>query len=121
VKVVDTSREARRLGNRWVGHEHLLGVSARAVVDALAARGIPTPRSAPPEHRRWCGVRHVYVAEGELKAVIDILGERHPAGGALRSGFNSVGEPRRGRITAEKGITLEEIVIEARRRAGTTG
>jgi hypothetical protein len=95
---------------------HDLGVAARDVVDALAARDVRTPEAPPPEHRPWRGVRSVYVAEEELDPIIDVLGQRHPPGSEWRWGFNTVGEPRRGRITVEEGVPIERIVEEVRAR-----
>ena len=83
---------------------------AGTVADALAGRGVPVPAVPPREHRPWRGVRNVFVADGELRPVIDLLLERHPPGGEWRWGCNRVGDPPRGRVTAEEGIPLEAIV-----------
>jgi Clp amino terminal domain, pathogenicity island component len=90
------------------------GTSARTVADALAARGVVVPAWPAPEHRPWRGARHVYVSEAELEPALKLLNERHPPGTEWRWGFNNVGEPRRGRITAEEGIDLDAIVAEIR-------
>lgn len=98
---------------------HPFGVQARAVVTALAGRGVPVPDLGPMEYRPWRGWRHVYVAEEQLPAILDLLGKKHPPGSEWRWGFNLVGEPRRARIGAEEGIDLEAIVAEARGRPGS--
>lgn len=63
----------------------------------------------------------MFVAAEELRPVVDLLGERHPPGSEWRWGFNWVGDPRRGRISAETGIDLEAIVAEVRERASAPG
>jgi hypothetical protein len=97
---------------------HPFGVTAEAVTDALAARGVPVPSYPPPEHRQWRGIHHVYVADDERRPVVKVLLERHPPGSEWRWGFNWVGEPRRCRITAEEGIDLDAVVAEVRDRDG---
>jgi len=93
---------------------HSFGVTAQAVLDALAGRGSPVPVDPPAPYRPWRGVHHVTVAEDERRPVVQLLLERHPPGSEWRWGFNRVGEPRRCRITAEGGIDLDAIVAEVR-------
>lgn len=94
------------------------GVTARAVADALAERGVPVPAGDPRESRPWRGVRNVSVALHELRPVIDLLAQRHPPGSEWRWGFNQVGDPPRGRVSAEEGIDLDAVVAEVRSRHG---
>lgn len=114
-------------GDRGAMWLHPFGVGAGVVVAALAARGVPVPRSAPPEHRPWRGLRHASVAEDELRPVLDLLRQRHPAGSEWRWGFNrvggvgGVGDSRQGRISAEAGVDLEAIVAEVRKRTSGPG
>jgi hypothetical protein len=93
---------------------HSLGVGAKAVVAALATRGVRVPDHPPVEHRQWRGVHNVYVAEEERRPIVRVLLDRHPPGSEWRRGFNLVGEPRRCRISAEEGIDLDAIVAEVR-------
>jgi hypothetical protein len=97
---------------------HPFGVTAQAVSDALAGRGLPVPGFAPAEHRPWRGVHHVWVADEERRPVVHVLLERHPPGSEWRWGFNWVGEPRRCRISAEDGVDLDGIVAEVREQHG---
>jgi hypothetical protein len=100
-------------GDMWV---HAFNVRAQVVVDALAAHGVRVPDFAPPEYHPWQAGRTVYVEEAEVQPIIDLLNERDAKGSKGRWGFNYVGEPRRGVITAEEGIDLDAIVAEARAR-----
>jgi hypothetical protein len=98
-------------GAMWLSNPFEL--SAKAVVDALAARGVRVPAFPPPEYEPWPDGRTVYVSKEELQPIIDVLNDRHPAG---KWGFNVVGRPRRGRIHAEEGIDLDAVVAQARER-----
>lgn len=100
-------------GAMWL---HAFGVSSRAAVDALASRGVRVPELAPIEYQPWRGVRDVYVSKKELQPILDLLNEKHPPGSEWRWGFNWVGKPRRGRVSAEEGIDLDAIVAQARAR-----
>lgn len=96
---------------------HSLGISASALVDALARRGVPTPPLEPPTYRPWRGHRTVEVAKAELEPVLALLHKRHPPGSEWRWGFNSLpNDPQRARLLTEDGIDLEAIVAEVRKR-----
>ena len=97
---------------------HPFGVTAQAVADALAERGVPVPAHPPSAHRPWRGIHHVLVAEDERRPVVRLLLERHPPGSEWRWGFNWVGEPRQCRISAEVGVDLDAIVAEVREGGG---
>ena len=97
-------------GAMWL---HPFGVSAQAAVDVLASRGVRVPEFAPIEYQPWRGPRTVYVSKKELQPILDLLSKKHPPGSEWKWGFNWVGKPRRGRISAEEGIDLDAIVAEA--------
>jgi ATP-dependent Clp protease ATP-binding subunit ClpA len=116
------------LGVLYAGHGgailHQLGISAGAVVDVLRRRGIRTPEFEPPQERPWRGLRTAEVARSEWRAVVDLLGQRHPPGSDWRWGFNSRKDrPGKVQLVAEEGIDLEAIVAEARgaRNPGAAG
>jgi hypothetical protein len=101
-----------------------LGSTERALVDALARRGVPVPEVDPPVFRPWRGFHRIEVAEAELKPVIDVLSERYPPGSAPEWGFNwlpgdpdSAG-PRRAWVGGEEGVDLDAALATARERAG---
>jgi hypothetical protein len=99
----------------WIPNElYLLGVSAQVAVDALEARRVRVPGFPPVEFEPPRGYRHVYVSLKELPLIRDVLLQRHPPGSEWQWGFNYVGKPPRGRISAEEGIDLEAIVEELR-------
>jgi hypothetical protein len=100
-------------GAMWL---HSFDVSIKTAMDALARHGIQLPDFAPGEYQAWRGARHVYVSRDELQPIVDLLSQMYPAGSEWKWGFNWVGRPRRGRITAEEGIDLEAVVVQARRR-----
>jgi hypothetical protein len=88
-----------------LGH---VGASQRALLEALARRGVQVPAVDPPVHRPWRGHRGVEVTETE--PTLDILAERHPPGSEWRWG--STGWRARSRAgrggpgsTARKGST----------------
>lgn len=91
-------------------------LSAKAVVDALATRGIRVPAFPPPEHEPCREGRTVYVPKEEVQPILDVLNENHPPETGWQWGFNLVGRPRRGRIHAEVGIDLDAVVAQARER-----
>jgi hypothetical protein len=103
-------------GAMWL---HPFGVTARAVTDALAARGIAVPEFPAPEHKPWRGGHMTYVSMKELQPILDLLSEKHPPGSEWRWGFNTVGKPQRGRVHAEEGIDLAAVITQARKRAAT--
>jgi hypothetical protein len=88
-------------------------LSAKAVVDALATRGVRVPSFPPPEYEPWPEGRTVYVSKEEVQPIVDVLNEKHPAG---QWGFNVMGKPRRGRIHAEESIDVDAVVAQARER-----
>lgn len=98
-------------GAMWL---HPFGVSAQAVIDALSQRGVRVPEFVPVEFQPWRGSRHVYVSRKEVQPIVDVLSQNHPPGSEWKWGFNLVGKPQRGRISAEEGIDLEGIVAQAR-------
>jgi hypothetical protein len=99
---------------------HHFGTSQEGVVDALRRRGVRVPDVDPPGYRPWQGHRRIEVVEAELRPLLDLLVEKHPPGSEWRWGFNWLpGEPRRARVDSEDGIDLDEILAEARRRAGS--
>jgi hypothetical protein len=98
-------------GAMWL---HPFGVSAKAAIDSLALRGANIPAFSPPEYQPWHGHHYVYVSKEELQPVIDVLNEKYPASSDVKWGFNLVGTPRRGRISAEEGIDLDQVVMQAR-------
>src|SRR5262249_5050980 len=79
----------------------------------LASRGMSVPEFAPVEYQPWRRPRTVYVSKKELQPILDLLSKKHPPGSEWKWGFNWVGKPRRGRISAEEGIDLDAIVAEA--------
>jgi hypothetical protein len=103
-------------GAMWL---YPFGVTATAVTDALAARGIAVPEFPAPEHKPWRGGHMTYVSMKELQPIIDLLSEEHPPGSEWRWGFNTVGKPQRGRVHAEEGIDLAAVITQARKRAAT--
>jgi hypothetical protein len=103
-------------GAMWL---HPFGVTARAVTDALAARGIAVPEFPAPEHKPWRDGHMTYVSMKELQPILDVLSEKHPPGSEWRWGFNTVGKPQRGRVHAEEGIDLAAVITQARKRAAT--
>jgi hypothetical protein len=105
---------------------HAAGADERALLDALTRRGVPVPAVDPPVHRPWRGFHRGDVAEAELKAVLDVLGERHPPGSEWRWGFNwhpddPEGGPRRAWIMGEDGVDLEDALATARARGAASG
>jgi Clp amino terminal domain, pathogenicity island component len=126
-------------GRRHPGPEHLLlamvydehavspllrqlGSSERALVDALARRGVPVPEVDPPVFRPWRGFHRIEVTEAELKPVIDVLSERYPPGSGPEWGFNWLGDPeaggpRRAWVGGEEGVDLDAAFAAARTRA----
>ena len=96
-------------------HLDSLGVSARAILDALRQRGIAVPAVEPPTYRAWRQTHEIHIDEAELKPVLALLNERHPAGSEWQWGFNWLpGDPRRARIRAEQGVDLEAIRADAK-------
>jgi hypothetical protein len=98
-------------GAMWLRNPFEL--SAKAVVDALATRGVRVPSFPPPEYEPWPEGRTVYVSKEEVQPIVDVLNEKHPAG---QWGFNVMGKPRRGRIHAEESIDVDAVVAQARER-----
>jgi ATP-dependent Clp protease ATP-binding subunit ClpA len=103
---------------------HAAGTSARALVDALARRGVAVPAVDPPVYRPLRGHHRIDVTEAELKGVLKVLLERHPAGSEWRWGFNwypddPQGGPRRAWVGGEEGVDLEDALATARARAGS--
>jgi hypothetical protein len=49
---------------------HELGSDERALVDALARRGVPVPEVDPPAYRPWRGRHRIDVTEAELKPLL---------------------------------------------------
>jgi ATP-dependent Clp protease ATP-binding subunit ClpA len=99
---------------------HHLGASQAAILEALRRRGVGVPEVDPPAYRPWRGHHRMEVEEAELEPLLDLLGQQHPPGSQWRWGFNWLpGEPRRARVDAEEGIDLDEVLAEARRRAGS--
>jgi ATP-dependent Clp protease ATP-binding subunit ClpA len=92
------------------------GVTAKAVTDALAIRGVRVPEFPAPEHQPWRGGHMMYVSMRELQPIIDVLSEKHPPGSEWKWGYNMVGKPQRGRVHAEEGIDLAAVVTQARDR-----
>jgi hypothetical protein len=99
-----------------------LGSSERALVDALARRGVPVAEVDPPVFRPWRGFHRIEVAEAELKPVIDVLRERYPPGSGPEWGVNwlgdpEVGGPRRAWVEGEEGVDLDAALAKARTTA----
>ena len=92
---------------------HAKGITQDAVLTELRARGVDVPASPPTPYRPWRGTQWMYVLEEDLDQMIHLLNERHPGGSEWRWGFNTVGDPRRGRISAEEGIDLVTIAHDA--------
>jgi len=94
---------------------HELGVSAAAIVEALRRQGVPTPDFQPEEHLPWRGHHEVEVPRSEWQAVVNLLTEKHPPGSEWPWGFNSRKDrPGKIQFSAEDGIDLESVVLEAR-------
>jgi Clp amino terminal domain, pathogenicity island component len=100
-----------------------LGSSERALVDALARRGVRVPEVDPPVFRPWRGFHRIEVTEAELEAVIHVLNERYPPGSGPEWGFNWLGDPeaggpRRAWVGGEEDVDLDAALATARDRAG---
>ena len=92
-----------------------LGVSGAAIVKALRRRGVAAPDFEPEEHLPWRGHHEVEVPRAEWQSVVDLLSKKHPPGSEWQWGFNSRKDrPGKIRFSAEDGIDLEAIVVEAR-------
>jgi hypothetical protein len=107
---------------------HRAGAGERALLDALARRGVTVPAVDPPVYRPMRGHHRIDVSEAELKGVLDVLGERYPPGSEWRWGFNwypddpdDEGGPRRAWVGGEEGIDLEDALATARERAAASG
>jgi Clp amino terminal domain, pathogenicity island component len=103
---------------------HEIGSSERALVDALARRGVPVPAVDPPVYKPMRGHHRIDVTEAELKGVLKVLRERYPPGSEWRWGFNwypddPQGGPRRAWVGGEEGIDLEDALATAREREGS--
>ena len=101
---------------------HELGSGERALLDALARRGVPVPEVDPPVYRPLRGFHRLEVTEAELKPVIDVLVERYPPGSGPEWGFNWLGDPdaggpRRAWVGGEEGVDLDAALTTARTRA----
>ena len=102
---------------------HRLGSGERALLDALARRGVPVPEVDPPTYRPLRGFHRIEVTEVELKPLLDVLTERYPPGSDQEWGFNwlpgdpDVGRPRRAWVGGEEGVDLDAALATARTRA----
>jgi Clp amino terminal domain, pathogenicity island component len=103
---------------------HQLGSGERALLDALARRGVPVPEVDPPAYRPLRGYHRIEVSEAELKPLIEVLGERYPPGSDQEWGFNWLPDdpdadgPRRVWVGGEEGVDLDAALATARERAG---
>jgi hypothetical protein len=103
---------------------HQLGSGERALLDALARRGVPVPEVDPPTYRPLRGFHRIEVTEAELKPLVDVLIERYPPGSDQEWGFNwlpgdpDAGGPRRAWVGGEEGVDLDAALATARERAG---
>jgi ATP-dependent Clp protease ATP-binding subunit ClpA len=103
---------------------HELGSDERALVDALARRGVPVPEVDPPAYRPWRGRHRIDVTEAELKPLLKVLIERYPAGSEnQRWGFNwypadpqDADGPRRAWVDGEESVDLDAALATARSR-----
>jgi hypothetical protein len=100
-----------------------VGSSERALVEALARRGVRVPEVDPPVFRPWRGFHRIEVTEPELEAIIHVLDERYPPGSGPGWGFNWLGDPeaggpRRAWVGGEEDVDLDAALATARERAG---
>jgi Clp amino terminal domain, pathogenicity island component len=101
---------------------HQLGSGERALLDALARRGVPVPEVDPPTYRPLRGFHRIEVTEAELKPLLGVLIERYPPDSDQEWGFNwlpdpEAGGPRRAWVGGEEGVDLDAALATARERA----